>query len=212
MPDCIRHSVSLVLEWIKMLMQEPVRYLNKGSISNTEMLWYRTEMLECRWRWNRSRCRCPTVLQSDGKLWLETMSWIRIRMQILIQIISLMRIRMWVRILIFIWCGSGYLFDADADTDLDQTFHPDSVPDPDPSFKIKAQILEKCSNRLVLHTWLVICKLMWIQLRFRIQLFILVQILFWLLFDADADPYYKMMRIDPDPDPLHWLEILFINA
>jgi hypothetical protein len=93
-------------------------------------------------------------------------------MQILIQIISLMRIR----ILIFICCGSRYLFDADVDTDLDQTFHPDAVPDPDPSFQIKAQILEKCSNRLIFHTWLAICKLMWIQFRLRIQLFTLVQI------------------------------------
>jgi hypothetical protein len=41
-------------------------------------------------------------------------------------------------------------------------------------------------------------------------------------FGADPDPdcylmrmrtpITKMMRIDPDPDPLHWLEILFINA
>jgi hypothetical protein len=58
-------------------------------------------------------------------------------------------------------------FDADPDpdpafdfaADPDPIFYFDAVPDPDPdsSFKIKAQNLPKCSNRLIFHTfWLVI--------------------------------------------------------
>ncbi len=47
---------------------------------------------------------------------------IRIR----IRLITLLR----NRILTFIWCGSGFLFDADPDP----TLHLDSDPDPDPSF------------------------------------------------------------------------------
>ncbi len=38
---------------------------------------------------------------------------------------------------------SDFLFEADPDEDLDTTFHPDADPDPDPSFKKKAQTLEK---------------------------------------------------------------------
>jgi hypothetical protein len=45
---------------------------------------------------------------------------------------------MWMRTLIFILCRSGFLF-----ADRDPTFHPDKDPDPDPSFQIKAQTLEK---------------------------------------------------------------------
>ncbi len=41
-----------------------------------------------------------------------------------------------------------FLFDADVDADPDSTFHPDADPDPDPdpSFQIKAQTLEKVLN------------------------------------------------------------------
>ncbi len=45
--------------------------------------------------------------------------------------------RIWIRI--FIWCGSGFLFDADPDP----TFHPDADPDPTPSFQIMVETLEK---------------------------------------------------------------------
>jgi hypothetical protein len=73
--------------------------------------------------------------------------------------------------------------DADPDSsyhsnaDQDPTFHSDANPDPDPDpiFQIKAQILKKCSNRLIFHTfWLFICKLM--RIRFRIQLFTVMRI------------------------------------
>ncbi len=81
-------------------------------------------------------------------------------------------------------------FDPDSTfhfaADQDPTFHfdPDPNPDPDPSFQIKAQNLEKkCSNRLIFHTlWLVIRKLrrIWIQpnilLRRRVQLITLMRI------------------------------------
>ncbi len=42
-------------------------------------------------------------------------------------------------------CGFGFLFlfDPNAYPDLDPTFHPDADPDPDSSFQIKAQTLEK---------------------------------------------------------------------
>jgi hypothetical protein len=54
------------------------------------------------------------------------------------------------------------------DADPDPAFHFDADPDPtfyieadpytDPSFQIKAQNFEKCSNRLIFHQfWLVIC-------------------------------------------------------
>ncbi len=82
------------------------------------------------------------------------MFWIRI---------TLMRI--WMRILIFIWCGPGFLFHADPNL----TVQPDADPDPDPSFLIKAQTLEKSSNWLIFQTfWLLIWKLM--RIRFRINL------------------------------------------
>ncbi len=59
------------------------------------------------------------------------------------------------------------------DPDPDSTIHADAIPDTDPSFKIKARNLKKCSNRLILHIiWLVICKLM----RIRIQLITLMRI------------------------------------
>jgi hypothetical protein len=91
---------------------------------------------------------------------------------------------------------SDFLFYADPDADLDPTFHPDADPDPDPSFKKKAQTLEK------------ICKVMLIRIRFRIQL---------INFDAypDSDIYLmrkriqmliqdtKMIRILEDLDPQH---------
>jgi hypothetical protein len=78
--------------------------------------------------------------------------------------------------------------------DLDSTYHPDADqdfylmrmrvrirlftlmcigtdPNSDPSFQVKAQTLEKMpKNRLKFHKlWPVICKLMWIWVRFRIQ-------------------------------------------
>jgi hypothetical protein len=56
------------------------------------------------------------------------------------------------------------------------SFHFGVDPDLDPSFQIKAQNLEKRSNRLIFHTlWLVIGKLM----RIRIQLITLMRI--WIL-------------------------------
>ncbi len=89
-----------------------------------------------------------------------------------------------------------FLFDADPDADLDPTFHPDADPDPDPSFKKKAQTLEK------------ICKVILIRIRFQIQL---------RNFDAypDSDFYLmrkriqmliqdtKMIRNLADPNPQH---------
>ncbi len=69
---------------------------------------------------------------------------------------------------------------------------------PDPSFLRKAQTLEKWSNRFLFQTfWLVICKFMWIRIRFllitlmwiRIQIRILIFI-WWgsgFLFDPDVD-------------------------
>jgi hypothetical protein len=73
-------------------------------------------------------------------------------------------------------------FDADADSDPAVTLMQIRVRilsfsltrimhGPVPSFKIKAQTLKKWSNRLIFHTfWLVICKLMPILIRIRIQL------------------------------------------
>jgi hypothetical protein len=70
-------------------------------------------------------------------------------------------------------------FDADPDTspachfdaDLDPTFHFDA--DPDPGFQVKAQHLEKCSNRLIFHTiWPVRIQLI-ILMRMRIRIRIL---------------------------------------
>jgi hypothetical protein len=75
------------------------------------------------------------------------------------------------------------------DPNPDPTFHPDADPDPDPDpcFQIKAQTFEMCPNRLIFHTfWFVICKLMRIQARFRIQLITL---------NADPDPDFYLMRI-----------------
>jgi hypothetical protein len=101
--------------------------------------------------------------------------------------------------------------------DADPTFHPDANPDPDtdPSFQIKAQTLEKCSNRLLFHTlWLVISKLMQIRIRFLIQLITLmwirmqirILIFIWrgsrwgsgFLFDADVE---FLFDADVDADP-----------
>ncbi len=44
-------------------------------------------------------------------------------------------------------------FDADPDPDPTLHFDADPVTDPDPSFQIKAQNLEKCSNRLLIYTF-----------------------------------------------------------
>ncbi len=41
----------------------------------------------------------------------------------------------------------------DVDPYLDPTFHFDGDPDPHPSFQIKAQNLEKCSKRLIFHSF-----------------------------------------------------------
>jgi hypothetical protein len=93
-----------------------------------------------------------------------------------------------IQILIFIWCGSGswVLFDAEADPD--PTFHQN----PDHIFHIKAQTLKKCSNRLIFHTfWLFICK----SMRIRIQLTTLMWSRILILFDADQDPDFLVMRI-----------------
>ncbi len=79
--------------------------------------------------------------------------------------------------------------------------HPDPAcqfdADPDSSFQIKAQNFEKCLKRLVFHTfWLVVCKLMRIRTRIRIQLITLmlirIQLItlmrFWILL-------FNLMRI-----------------
>jgi hypothetical protein len=97
----------------------------------------------------------------------------------------------------------------------DSTCHPDADPDPDHSFKKKAQTLEKGLNRLIFHIfWLDICKLMRMRIRFRIQL---------RNFDPDPDPDFylmrmriwmrnqaiKMMLIFAVPDPQHcWAQNL----
>jgi len=69
--------------------------------------------------------------------------------------------------------------------DPDSTYHPDADsgflfdadPDPDTSFQMKAQTIEKCTNRLIFQSfWLVICKLMRIRILFRIQLITLMRI------------------------------------
>ncbi len=53
-----------------------------------------------------------------------------------------------------VWCGSG------------SYFHFDAHADPDFSLQINVQNFEKCSNRLICHTfWLVICKMMRIRIR-----------------------------------------------
>jgi hypothetical protein len=65
----------------------------------------------------------------------------------------------------------------------------DADADPDPSFQVKAQNLEKVlmACRLIFHTfWLVVCKLM----RMRIQL---------IIFDPDPGPY-PAYHFDADPD------------
>jgi hypothetical protein len=75
----------------------------------------------------------------------------------------------------------AYHFDADPnpdpachfDADPDLTFHFHAEPnlDPDLSFQIEAQIMKKCSNRLIFHTfWLFIGKLL-----IRIQLITLTR-------------------------------------
>jgi hypothetical protein len=79
------------------------------------------------------------------------------------------------------------IIDADPDADPDSTFHPDAYPlsDPDSRFQIKAQVLEKVLKSAIFHTFLlVICNLMRIPIRFRIQLITLTRIR--ILFDADA--------------------------
>jgi hypothetical protein len=82
---------------------------------------------------------------------------------------------------------------ADPDANLDPTFHPDADPDPDLSFQIKAQTLEKSAKigSYSIHfvsssaNW---CGLVWCESGSEF------------LFDADADP-----DADPgyqnDPDP-----------
>ncbi len=62
MPECLTawHPVSLVPEWTKIPMPEPVRYWNKGAQSGTGMLWYRTEIQDAGPRC-RPRCRCPAM-------------------------------------------------------------------------------------------------------------------------------------------------------
>ncbi len=72
-----------------------------------------------------------------------------------------------------LWCGSRSCLSLWWIRILLCTFHFDA--DPDPSFPIKAQNLEKCKNRLLFHTfWLVICKLM--RIRIRIQAITLMRI------------------------------------
>ncbi len=89
---------------------------------------------------------------------------------------------------IFVWCGCG------SGSDL----HPEADPDPYPSLQIKAKTLEKGlnRNRLIFNTfWLVICKLMRIRIRFRIQLTTLMRIRIQsFIFDADPDFYSMRMR------------------
>jgi hypothetical protein len=65
------------------------------------------------------------------------------------------------------------------DADPDPACHSDAVPDPDPSFQIKAQNLEeKCSKRLIFHTF-------WLVRMMRIR-----------------DPAYHVdADADADPDP-----------
>jgi hypothetical protein len=46
---------------------------------------------------------------------------------------------LWIRITFDADPDSDFLFDADPEP----TFHPNADPDPDPSFKEKAQTLEK---------------------------------------------------------------------
>jgi hypothetical protein len=73
------------------------------------------------------------------------------------------------------------------DVDPDPTFHPDADLDPDPGFKKRIKPLEKCSNRLIFHTfWLDMCKFM----RIQIQL-----INFDADPDADLDPDFNLMRM-----------------
>jgi hypothetical protein len=77
---------------------------------------------------------------------------------------------------------------------------PPSVADPDPSFLMKTQDLNKSSNRLTFRTfWLVICK----SMRFRIQLITLIQ--FRILPS-------NLMRIheDPDSDSQHWFHLAIV--
>jgi hypothetical protein len=60
------------------------------------------------------------------------------------------------------------------DADPDPTFH--FAADPDPSVQVKGRTLEKCSNRLIFHTfWLVICKLMRIRIQFTTLIRIRIQ-------------------------------------
>ncbi len=99
--------------------------------------------------------------------WMRQWLLARNLMRIQIRLIILMRI------LIFIWCASGsrVLFDADSDP----TFHLD--PDPDPSFEINAQTLEKVLKKVHIPN-ILDC---------------LLQI------DADPDPGYHF-----DSDPGSW--------
>jgi hypothetical protein len=102
-------------------------------------------------------------------------------------------------------CGSHRL-DADLDPDFlfdadpDPTFYPDPDPnflpdlDPEPSFQIKAQILEKDAQRGSYSIHFLACHL-------QIDA------------DPDPDPAYpfdvdpdpgSQNDADPDPDPQHW--------
>ncbi len=59
-----------------------------------------------------------------------------------ILLITLMLIRIQ-----FFFGADPDLFNADADLDPDPTFHLEADPDSDPIIQLKAQTLEKCSNR-----------------------------------------------------------------
>ena len=130
----------------------------------------------------------------DPQHWVRVL-WIRIiLMRIRIWLITLT----WIQILIFIWwrsgCGSGFFLNADADS----TFHPNADPDPDPSFQIKAQTLEKVLMKwLIFHTFgLVTYKVDEDPdpdlMRMRIRMWMRIQVT-------------KMMRIHPDPQ--HWYKL-----
>jgi hypothetical protein len=90
--------------------------------------------------------------------------------------------------------------DADPDSDLyfyvdlDPTFNLDADPDPDSSLQLKAQTLECLNTSIFLTIWagLVICKLMRIRIRFRMQ-----------LINVDADPH-------ADSDPQNWYLLTLI--
>ncbi len=87
---------------------------------------------------------------------------------------------LWIRITLM----RRFLFDADPD------------PDPDPSVKKRLETLKKCKNLFD------ICKLMRIQIRFRIKL---------INFDADPNEcgYGSgfLCDADADPEPQHWSKL-----